>query len=419
MGTNSIDTSVQALQNAELVDLDPSSAIRQAEAAEAERTSKEQPGDDPAASQVSANPLEAIAQEVEKAKLAPKHVGLLSVKSANAWIESSLRRPDPRTFFKGLIVEFENTVIFASSNVGKSIFSIQIAEEIARTEKVLVVDLELSEKQFEMRYTDKETGQIHVFPDNFLRAEIDPELIVGADLEEEILASIEEAAKQGVRFVFVDNITFICNDSEKAATASSFMMKLIRLKKKYNLTTIVIAHTPKRRGYEPITQNDLAGSAKLISFFDAGIAIARSAKDNNIRYVKQVKVRTGEFLYDSENVMIYDVNKTDGFLRFEFQDYGKEDDHLKSREGSDDVEEIMEILQLQKDGKTLRDIAKILEMSLGKVQRRLKKAKDNNITLEDNAETPVSDCIGVSETTQAIQTIQADTVRLPFKDEED
>ena len=138
-----------------------------------------------------------------------------------------------------------------------------------------------------------------------------------------------------------------------------------------------------------------------------------------LSYDKQVKVRTGEFLYDSENVMIYDVNKTDGFLRFEFQDYGKEDDHLKSREGSDDVEEIMEILQLQKDGKTLRDIAKILEMSLGKVQRRLKKAKDNNITLDDNAESPVSNCIGVSEAIQPIQAIQADTARLPFKDEED
>lgn len=411
-----MDTARQVLQGASLNILDPSSAIRQAEAAEAERKSQEQPGDNPAATQVPANALEAIAEEVEKAKLAPEHVGLLSVKSANDWIESSLRRPDPRTFFKGLIVEFENTVIFASSNVGKSIFSIQIAEEIAHTEKVLVVDLELSEKQFEMRYTDRDTGQIHIFPDNFLRAEIDPELIVGANLEEEILASIEEAAKQGVRFVFIDNITFICNDSEKAATASTFMMRLIRLKKKYNLTTIVIAHTPKRRGYEPITQNDLAGSAKLISFFDAGIAIARSAKDNNIRYVKQVKVRTGEFLYDAENVMIYDVNKTDGFLRFEFQDFGREEEHLKTKEGSDDVEEIMEILQLQKDGKTLRDIAKILEMSLGKVQRRLKKAKDNNITLEDNAETPVSDCIGVSEAAQAIQ---ADTVKLPFKDEED
>ena len=126
MGTSSIDTAKQVLQATSLNVLDPSSAIRQAEAAEAERKNREQPGNASAASQVSADPLEAIAEEVEKAKLAPKHVGLLSVKSANAWIESSLRRPDPRTFFKGLIVEFENTVIFASSNVGKSIFSIQI-----------------------------------------------------------------------------------------------------------------------------------------------------------------------------------------------------------------------------------------------------------------------------------------------------
>lgn len=96
-----------------------------------------------------------------------------------------------------------------------------------------------------MRYSDISTGEIHIFPANFTRAEIDPELIVGADLEQEILASIEEAAAQGTRFFVIDNITFICNDSEKGATAGSFMMRLIRLKKKYGPTTVVIAHTPK------------------------------------------------------------------------------------------------------------------------------------------------------------------------------
>ena len=64
------------------------------------------------------------------------------------------------------------------------------------------------------------------------------------------------------------------------------MMRLIRLKKKYGPTTVVIAHTPQRRAWEPVTQNDLAGSAKLINFFDAGIALSRSAKDNNLRYLK-------------------------------------------------------------------------------------------------------------------------------------
>ncbi len=198
----------------------------------------------------------------------------------------------------------------------------------------------------------------------------------------------QEAAKQRTKFFVIDNITFICNDSEKGSTAGSFMMKLIRLKKKYGLTTIVIAHTPKRRGWEPITQNDLAGSAKLINFFDAGIALARSAKDNNLRYLKQVKVHTGEYRYDAENVIVYDVAKNGGFLTFELQGYAKEDDHLKNREGSDDYDEIIEILKLQRDGKTVRDIAEALDMSKSTVQRRLDKAKACNITILEQCRCP-------------------------------
>ena len=362
-------------------------------------------------------PLDLIQQEVEKAKRAPKKVGLLSVKPANDWIVDSLNSPDPKTFFHDLIVQYENTVIFAASNVGKSILAIQIAEHIARTEKILYIDLELSSKQFQMRYTDTSTGEVHIFPSNFIRAEIDPELIMGADLEQEILDSIEEAALQGISYFVVDNLTFICNDSEKGATAGSFMMKLISLKKKYNLTIIVIAHTPKRRGYDPITQSDLAGSAKLMNFFDAGIALARSARDNNLRYLKQVKVRTGEYQYDSDNVIIYDVIKDNGFLRFELQDYGKEEDHLKNGDSSEDLEEIEDILKLQAQDKSLRDIARILGISLGKVQRRLKKAKDENITLDDFKIDTVSPVSDVSDAIQTIHPIHIDQQRLPYKDE--
>ena len=364
------------------------------------------------------NPDEAILSEIEKAQRAPRRAGLLSFKTANDWVEEALNSPDPKMYFYNLIVQFENTVIFASSNVGKSILAVQIAETIAHEEKIMYIDLELSTKQFQMRYSDIATGLIHIFPSNFIRAEIDPELIAGADLEQEILDSIEEAAAQGISFFIIDNITFICNDSEKGATAGSFMMKLIRLKKKFNLTTIVIAHTPKRRLWEPITQNDLAGSAKLINFFDAGIALARSAKDTNLRYLKQVKVRTGEYQYDAENVIILDISKTDGFLKFEVQGYAREDDHLRNRESSDNVEEILSILRLRKDGKSLREIARTLEMSLGMVQRRLRTAEEQNITLQEDSDSSVSDCIGVSDAIQPIHPIHPDTARLPFKEED-
>ncbi len=55
---------------------------------------------------------------------------------------------------------------------GESILATQIAEDIAKTDKVLYVDLELSSKQFQMRYSDTSSGKAHVFPANFTRAEI-------------------------------------------------------------------------------------------------------------------------------------------------------------------------------------------------------------------------------------------------------
>ena len=330
-------------------------------------------------------------EQVESAKTEAcktRHAGLLNIKAANEWIKESLTAPDPKLYFYDLIVEYENTVIFAASNGGKSILATQIAEEISKTEKVLYVDLELSSKQFQMRYSDTASGKTHVFPDNFQRAEIDPELMLGADLEQETLDSIEKAAKLGTRFFVLDTLSFICNGSESSAKAGLFMKQLIRLKKRYNLTTIVIAHTPKRRGWKPITQNDLAGSAKLINFFDAGIALARSANDTNLRYLKQVKVRTGEFLYDADNVLLLDVNKDEGFLKFDILGTGRADDDLNALEGGEGASEILEILMMQRDGMTVRQIAEAMNLGKSTVQRRLDMAKKSNITVPEGQSVP-------------------------------
>lgn len=407
MERNNTADAVLALQNASLSNLEPLSESSQGEAIKAEE-----------AKSLNADPISAILKEVGTAQKAPKRYGVLRARPMNAWIEDSLSKPDPRTFFHDLFVEGENTVVFATSNVGKTVYVMQAAAEIARYEKLCYIDFEMSDKQVEMRYVDKETGAIHQFPENLIRAELSPEDIDNDDIEQCILDSVKEAAKQGIKFFVIDNLSFVCNDGEKSSTAGSFMRKLIKLKKEFSLTTIVVAHTPKRRIAEPITQNDLAGSAKLMALFDAGIAISRSAADDEIRYVKQVKVRTGELRYGQDNVILYDVVKIDGFLKFEFRGYGKEDDHLKGREGSDDTDDILSLLRLQKEGKSFREMAKAMDLSLGKVQRLLKKAKDENITLEQYEGTGVSECISVSETENTIHPIQADTVRLPFKDED-
>jgi predicted ATP-dependent serine protease len=356
-------------------------------------------------------------------KAASVTTGVLTIKSANDWIDGAASRPDPKLYFHGLIVQGEATVLFASTNVGKSILAVQIAEDIAKFERVLCLDLELSDKQFQVRYTDPKTGEKHVFPPNYMRAELAPELIGGTNLEREILQSIEEAALTGTKIVVVDNMSFLCHDVEAAAQASDFMMKLIRLKKSLGLTLLVVAHTPKRRGFKPITQDDLAGSSKLMSFFDAGIAMACSARDNNLRYLKQVKVRTGEFKYDSENVLVLDLVKEKCYLHFESRGVARESEHLMHFSSSDERDEVLHVLRLQKEGKSYRDIAKEMGISHSKVQRRLQKAKEKNITLPEDStdvnssESAVSPVSDVSEKEKPIQAIH-DTPRSPPDDEE-
>ena len=169
--------------------------------------------------------------------------------------------------------------------------------------------------------------------------------------------------------IIIDNLTYLCNSSDKGEDAGLFMMKLMNLKKQYGWSLLIIAHTPKRNLASPITQNDLAGSKKLYNFFDSVFAIGKSAKDSRLRYVKQLKVRAGEFRYDSSNVIVYEIEKTDGFVHFEFKEFSTEKEHLKERTEHDDKKQLQNINDLKAQGKSVREIASLLGLSKSKVWR--------------------------------------------------
>lgn len=287
--------------------------------------------------------IEEIKSEMERRENKANDNGLLNIKMANTWVKEAKSRPNPHTWFHGLIVANENTVIFAASNVGKSILAVQIAEEIAKEEKVLYLDLELSDKQFQMRYTMGDT--VHNFPDNFLRAEINPENLLNVDLENGIIDSIEKAIMTGVKVVIIDNITFACMNAERAEVAGEFMKKVIFLKQKYQLTVVAIAHTPKQYYRKPLDQYDLAGSSKLINLFDAGIAMGCSVKGKDLRYIKQVKTRSGPKLYGEDNVAVCELTTEDGWLHFKFLGCGTEREHLFIQKSLFADEEIIEMVR--------------------------------------------------------------------------
>ena len=304
---------------------------------------------------------------IEKSKY-----GMLELQDANSVIRDAAQRPDPKMLYKELWYEGEVSCLFADTNSGKSLLAVQIGTEIAKSEKVLYLDLELSDKQFQLRYSDE--GVLYEFPINFYRVAIDRMSIPEGDFEEAIMKDIETMVdKTGAKVLIIDNLTWLCTQAEKGSDASILMRRLLNLKFKYGLSMLCVAHTPKRNLCSPITQNDLAGSKRLINFFDSSFAIGVSAKDEAIRYIKQIKCRYGSFTYDSGNVIVCHIEKINSFTSFEIDGYSNESEHLKQPTEKDTEELATKVKDMISSGRSYRDTATTLNISLSKVQRLMKK----------------------------------------------
>ena len=274
---------------------------------------------------------------------ASKPADLLEVKTANKWIEQASKRPIPRMLFSEFWFEQELCILFADTNVGKTILAVQIADSISRgqsipgfkletkAQKVIYCDFELNDKQFQSRYS-RNYEDPYLFSDNFLRVEINPDADFPEDASFEFALSnaIERViTDNGAKIVIIDNITYLRHENERAKDALPLMKHLKRLKSKYNLSLLVLAHTPKRDLTKPLTRNDLQGSKVLMNFCDSSFAIGESSSDSSFRYIKMIKVRSTEHIYDSYNIMVCQITKPDNFLHFNFLHLDSEYKHLK------------------------------------------------------------------------------------------
>jgi hypothetical protein len=308
----------------------------------------------------------------------PLNTSLLDVRTANVFMEQAKHRPIPKMLFRELFHENELCILFADTNTGKSILAVQISDEISKSQPVMYCDFELSDKQFQIRYTD-EAGTVYQFNDNFFRAEINPDVDVpeGASFEELLNASLEaEIRKSNIKVIVIDNITYLRSQTEKSHEALPLMKSLKRLKQKYNLSILCLAHTPKRDMTKPITRNDLQGSKMLINFCDSAFAIGESQQDKNIRYLKQIKSRNTEIIYDKDNVITCEVKKEGSFLKFQVMGFSMETDHLMQPSEKQKEERFQEVIELKKQGISNVEIAKRFGVTETAVRKWLKKAED-------------------------------------------
>lgn len=330
---------------------------------------------------------------LQKHKEAEYKKGLFIVKEASVWIEEAKIRPIPKMLFSEFWHEGELCILFADTNTGKSILAVQIGDSIAtgqpvkgfkfeaEKQKVLYLDFELSDKQFEVRYSNN-YSEHYIWPANFFRAEIDPEAdLPEGGFEEFLHASLERAISEtACRVLIVDNITYLKNETEKAKDALPLMKHLKALKSKFGLSILALAHTPKRDASKPITRNDLQGSKMLINFCDSAFAIGESQQETGLRYLKQIKARNTEIKFDAENVLLCEIVKPVNFLMFEFLTLANEQAHLKGLALNEKEALIFKCVEFDKQGLSTRAIsAKLAEEGItiahNTVHKYLKKVK--------------------------------------------
>lgn len=310
------------------------------------------------------------------------------IKPVNIWVDEAKKRPIPNMLFDVFWFENEICILFADTNVGKSILAVQIAESISsgkpidgfehqgQPQKVVYFDFELSDKQFEKRYSNNFQDH-YKFSKNFMRAEIDSEAEIPNEFkcfEDFLIHSIISVINQyNPEVLIIDNITYLKSDNERAKDALPLMKALKNIGKVHGISILVLAHTPKRDPSKALTKNDLAGSKMLINFCDSAFAIGESSNDSGIRYLKQIKQRNSECVYNSENVAVCEILLEFNFLKFHFRSHDLEINHLKSYSNVDFDLRNQEIYQLHSQGVSNVKIAEQFNMSEGGIRKVLKK----------------------------------------------
>lgn len=167
---------------------------------------------------------------------------MLAIKSANQTLADAALLPDPIFLYAPLIVQGEITILFADTGIGKTVLSVMIAIYIAKKYKLLYVDLELTDKQFEKRYRN-EDGKHFNFPANFFRAtyEILKELPNDISYEEFFIKSLKDCIKEfSAEVVVLDNLTKICSSTDSAKSTIPIMNALSALKFEEGITFLVL-----------------------------------------------------------------------------------------------------------------------------------------------------------------------------------
>lgn len=259
----------------------------------------------------------ATPKDTQQAKEADE-LDFIMGKSLNSMMMEEKCKPVPEILWGGdgngnaLWFENEFAILFGRTNTGKSLYAVQIAEHISGRlgKTVLYLDLELSMKQFQERYTSRD-GELHVWPETLHRPDLS---MIGDGLYDsgKFLPLIRKMmAKVNARVLILDNLTFLVNNGGmKAEDVKPICQEFCNWAKE-GYSILVVNHTPKIQPFTTLDINHCLGSSMLTNFVQSVFAIGTdSSNPSTGRYVKQLKSRNGRIVWDGNHVIPYVIDKT-------------------------------------------------------------------------------------------------------------
>lgn len=320
---------------------------------------------------------------------------IVEVRAMNEWMREASSQPVPKQLFDDLWREGELAILFGDTGKGKSALAVQIGESIARgrpffpfgmtakPRNVLLLDFEMSEKQIEMRYSaDPEPDKAgplkkkYSFSKRFHRVVVRPEVLYrdsGEPLEKVLRELLQPLiVKTGASVLIIDNITHLKRTAESYRETVPLMKELQRLRRRFGLSILVIAHTRKRDARRGISISDLQSAGMLANGVDNIFAIGQSRRHSTERYIKHLKPRNAEALYDASHVPVFRLGKIGGnFLGLEFKEFSTEKAMLAEPKESVVWPLIEEIKRMHDEKMPIRTIADKLGLSKTAAHRYL------------------------------------------------
>lgn len=268
-------------------------------------------------------------------------------------VEENKDKPDAKMLAGEMWREGEINIFFAPQNVGKSLLAVQIGVAIAKGEsdfpeyfqvetqpqKVIYLDLELSDRQVTKRYRDSDLND-----KRFIRARLDEDIKHNRKLVDQffdILPSIGDA-----KVVIIDNLSALDPDLENAKEATELILRVKKYAASMGISVMLISHTPKLAGGE-LKMQSLKGSSQLGNLVDSCFAIADTKFRNRV-YLKQLKSRDNEKVYIEDNVLVMERRAEKGLRMIPIETAEEHDVMMQGRIDNTKRDEL--IMQLHSQG---------------------------------------------------------------------